>query len=1363
MDFCFKDIKKDKQGKIKMPVPMLMRPDGKKIGLLSNAFEFKLSLKFANMSEFTFVYPRKVGGKKTPFYDNLENGMLIELAPFGLFMVCGVGGDSDGAQNEKTCKCESIEREFYSQFIVFGAGTYRLYNPLDPKTSILGMMLELVPTWKIGEIPSSLLTRYRTFESTNERAYNWLVDTAADSFGCRFDFDNRNRIVNVIDTDKMPMSKVFLSDKNVLKEIQSSSKADDYATVLSVTGADDVSIRNVNPTGENYIYNLDDPIRKGYIDAPLASKWADWENVKATKQPYYTSLVALKNSASGRNQAESAKLADLNRELKSIQNRKSTIVEKLSTSSLPEDTDYFKKRLSDVNAELKLKEAEITAKEAAINVIKDEYDSYMAQIAGVSNELKPIKFFTADELFSLKPYFMYDSFEDATFAVFESDISGEANNFSNVKIASVGMKDITLTDVKMQSETGRRMFNISGGFVSIAGTSSVLGEDGATADKSYSLTSEIVNCTLDHKASGELVLSAFLGNGIVNEAAFPSGTLTITCNTLFDDDALLAQMGYSHTVAIDFDKLHPGDDSQKAFITVLTSSKYRRLQSEIVERAISLYNSGRSMQYEYGLGNVDLTRRPEVEAGVMRATGYDVEDGEYATLYSMGFDTKDINGKPVILHVTPILPDGTVMRQKELEDYIYANLDGKNAVAEDKNRVVLWCESDVKLNASGEVSDEAWEKADKWDVALHEAQADYFEEFHKFSDATELSGFVDELVKSGAIKNKSANEVVTILAYIGACFAKEYYGNYGFSMQNGSCYLTRNVTEYQRYSVEQALYDRAVEYLKEISTPMYELDINSGNIIWATDFEQFKDNLRLGDGVYIKIDDDFTLKARLLEVNLNYKKPSDFNIIVSSTYTRLNNMSKMWKESAKIASVSRSSNSNRFKNSSFVNSGAMNQVKDYINNGLDYAKQVIKSSKGQETVIDDTGITSRCKDDPHEVRITNGMIALNNRDKDEVSVAIGLIYNPVTKAYEYCVNAPTIAGDMILGTHLEMHCTSADGKLSLFQVTGEGAELNGGRFYVTRDGGGQIVLDPLHGLALGKNGLYTINEDGTKSFNMENANFYADFDGKLHLKDIDASGTIHGSIITGSQIYIGGNNTAENCVFGVDALGKVHGLETPNGRFRFDSEGRAYLDNDTLISGDLNVTGNATFGGSLTLAGNINMTGTIKWGTNIPNKQRYAASKSGPWHETMLSGDIYCCDWNYTTEKWGEPYPKVGQDGRPGSDAKVPNYIRSTYIDSVTIKSPLIEANEFNVRPSDEDDERGAFNIFGMYDKDPYHFLQIQYSGVGDSGFPGVTFRSPHGATGIWDFGVSKFRGNISFRGANVDFGDNTVTAVFGD
>lgn len=102
--------------------------------------------------------------------------------------------------------------------------------------------------------------------------------------------------------------------------------------------------------------------------------------------------------------------------------------------------------------------------------------------------------------------------------------------------------------------------------------------------------------------------------------------------------------------------------------------------------------------------------------------------------------------------------------------------------------------------------------------------------------------------------------------------------------------------------------------------------------------------------------------------------------------------------------------------------------------------------------------------------------------------------------------------------------------------------------------------------------------------------------------------------------------------------------------------------------------------GNVKMSGNLNLdAGTIYWGDTPPNKKRYAASIDGPWHDTMQSGDLYCCDWDYTVNDWKAPYKFKGEDGANGvngSDGDPAAYLKSikiTEIGPTSMRSALIQ------------------------------------------------------------------------------------------
>ena len=170
---------------------------------------------------------------------------------------------------------------------------------------------------------------------------------------------------------------------------------------------------------------------------------------------------------------------------------------------------------------------------------------------------------------------------------------------------------------------------------------------------------------------------------------------------------------------------------------------------EVPEEAKKLAEFNKKMQKEYGLGNVDLTKRPKVSADAMRKAGYDAEDGETATVYS-SFDFlwqgDEEHGKYVAVHYTPILPDGTVLDEKTLNDYLNTLVGSDDILKADTKGIILKVDSDVDVSDADVKSLETdkpteniqniTKACDDWDIALHEVQAEWLD----LSDAAEKAG-----------------------------------------------------------------------------------------------------------------------------------------------------------------------------------------------------------------------------------------------------------------------------------------------------------------------------------------------------------------------------------------------------------------------------------------------------------------------------------------------------------------------------------------------------------------------------------------------------------------------------------------------
>ena len=194
-----------------------------------------------------------------------------------------------------------------------------LYNEANQRISLLNIILEKIYGWKIGHIDSSLKEMGRTFEISRVSVYDFIIQEICDKFNCFAVFDTINNTINLyaealitkyigdgltrsfvitspydtlgsvsIDSykttaytydastgrltfDEAPKNgakievtdgsqekwstDVYVSFDNLAQEVNVSYSADDIKTVLTVKGADDLDIREVN-MGLPYIVDL---------------------------------------------------------------------------------------------------------------------------------------------------------------------------------------------------------------------------------------------------------------------------------------------------------------------------------------------------------------------------------------------------------------------------------------------------------------------------------------------------------------------------------------------------------------------------------------------------------------------------------------------------------------------------------------------------------------------------------------------------------------------------------------------------------------------------------------------------------------------------------------------------------------------------------------------------------------------------------------------------------------------------------------------------------------------------------------------------------------------------------------------------
>ena len=142
----------------------------------------------------------------------------------------------------------------------------QFYHQTKPGLSLLHLILEGVPDWKIGHVDATLWHKERTFSQDRISVYDFLMNDVAETFGCVFEWNTLTRTLNVyeeaedgIEEDNTIQTRwatdVFISKDNLASEVAVKYSADNIKTKLTVTGGEGLNIREVN-LDRNEIMNL---------------------------------------------------------------------------------------------------------------------------------------------------------------------------------------------------------------------------------------------------------------------------------------------------------------------------------------------------------------------------------------------------------------------------------------------------------------------------------------------------------------------------------------------------------------------------------------------------------------------------------------------------------------------------------------------------------------------------------------------------------------------------------------------------------------------------------------------------------------------------------------------------------------------------------------------------------------------------------------------------------------------------------------------------------------------------------------------------------------------------------------------------
>ena len=508
----------DVNGLPETPQLMLKTLGDKMVGIIPGVHNLKLNIKFSEPSEISFDIPAVIDGEPNPLYDDVTGYKQIYTKCYGVYETMNPETEADGIMEVKHVKGYSYEKTLESKKLFLEEGTFNFWNPGSPTDTVLGRILEVAIGWSVGYVSPSLIGKYRTFDQYDDYLLSFMYNHAPEKYRCVFVFDTYKKTINVYDADEeRPTLPIYLDFDNLIESLGIEEKSDELVTAIRPYGSDELSIRDVNPIGTNWIYDLSYFIANGDIREPLASKWVSWQRSILNRQAYYRGLTGLRASSTARLLTAQTTLADLKGELETLTAQQSVTIQAHAMEITSAGKAYQQSLLNDINKKIAAKTNEVKAQEDTIASIEQELDpsipsSYAGQIQAIAKELSITNYFTEAEYRELSNFLIEQDITEDTFVATDVDttISGQFYPLSNNRLTVSGS---AISGIDLNTQFGKKMYTMSGGTFSLSGSNAISGD--------------IIRGTLE-VGGNSYVLSFYAGTLCVNNKTAASGMVTMS-------------------------------------------------------------------------------------------------------------------------------------------------------------------------------------------------------------------------------------------------------------------------------------------------------------------------------------------------------------------------------------------------------------------------------------------------------------------------------------------------------------------------------------------------------------------------------------------------------------------------------------------------------------------------------------------------------------------------------------------------------------------------------------------------------------------------------------------------------------------
>lgn len=365
----------------------------------------------------------------------------ILLPDIGFYAISSVNIQSEGTKlehKEVTAKSyECLLGQKYLDTFTINMGTtesidgVRLYNIANPDKSLLHLVLEKCSDWTIGHVDVALQTMERSFEVTKQDVYSFMTTDMSEAFECIFLFDTLTNTINAYQEKNVGEdTDIYVSYNNLLKSTNISCNIDNIKTCLTLTGADDLNIRDIN-MGYDKIINLEYFNSTDFMSQSLYDAYNKWIKKRNDNLNIYTSLLSqYENYFTQINELTHLKmpsnpdstnwyeygLVPLQEKLAAYEQRQAVMMKAETATCVPESNNYASDYLPIYNTieEIKQQIAKVTSQ---INSLQNVQNSIYNQMSTIIKDVSMENNFTKEQLEELTPLIREDELSTSNFVV----------------------------------------------------------------------------------------------------------------------------------------------------------------------------------------------------------------------------------------------------------------------------------------------------------------------------------------------------------------------------------------------------------------------------------------------------------------------------------------------------------------------------------------------------------------------------------------------------------------------------------------------------------------------------------------------------------------------------------------------------------------------------------------------------------------------------------------------------------------------------------------------------------------------------------------------------------------------------------